>query len=814
MKRSAFLLTFFILLSALFFCGTTAYSYTTWRISEGPLNLYFGKPDEPLKLGTFTETEKPQTFYATLQNTSDAPVSLKLKFRTIETIEFPEAEQINPDELPKTLELKAKETQTVPFQAVARKGTLTAHYPIYLDVEYVQSGKSGKTGICLVLETTIANAAVPKNPLLGQLITDGTKLPLNILPERGGLVLPALDTYRAFWYYDNKPEQILPVGWQGGEEKSRAHIQRHQIAAGGEYRYGLNMHPPYHNGIGNAGVEYRIQLPPVKLLTLSFFSAVRTVEPPETPSDGVTFRVLVNGEKVYEKHNAETVWVANEADLSKFAGKTVLLRLESDPGPKRNTNCDSCFWGDVLLFAGKPADVVSADEKANLFEENLTAVKTGKAASDKTKVFPLDGGLTAAVSFGKNGFLDGIIGFGNAEKQVQFDGIKVWCKGQLIGQSPSVINAGQWVAEEEQNPNAPPKPATKKQTAAKKSAGLSWAQDITINGATETLFFALRRNGAAVQFDIDASDITILDRIEFGAATQHAPRVYFGHGYCIEEPENFTVGAGGHGLSTSHAGMDFANGLSVLQASSFPVDRFTVSPEKKIYTLSVHPSTTLTLLPGLNGALDCAVRYRPLTGNVPASGFETKKGRFVFDIWGGQYKQHTEVIKNAVKYGVTDSLFIVHSWQRWGYDNVLPDIFPPNPRMGTLADMQETLTFADKHGIQYGVHDNYIDFYPDAEDYNFDVITFYENGQPKKAWNNYGIEAQSYQFRPDKVAKFLNRNLDLLTKHLPVSTYFIDVFTSLDPVDYYDRDGNFHSRAETQQHWAQTFDTVRNRLSK
>ncbi|MDR0703734.1 MAG: DUF5696 domain-containing protein, partial [Planctomycetaceae bacterium] len=362
---------------------------------------------------------------------------------------------------------------------------------------------------------------------------------------------------------------------------------------------------------------------------------------------------------------------------------------------------------------------------------------------------------------------------------------------------------------------SPPKPQTKNVQKQKKVPGENqWAQDIEINGQHETLFFTLAQNGEALQFSVNSSSVDLIDRIEFGTATHHANRVYYGHGYCIEEPQTFSASAGGHNLSTSHVGMDFENGISVLQASSFPPDQFTVDPDTKKYTLSVHPATTITLLPGLNGALDCAIRYRPICEKTAASGFKTKAGRFVFDIWGGQYKEHTETIKNAVRYGLTDSLFIVHNWQRWGYDNRLPDIFPPNPRLGTLEDMRETLKICDENGIQYGIHDNYIDFYPDAEDYNFDVTTFHENGQPRKAWNNYGIEAQSYQFRPDKVQKFLERNLNLLTVNLPMSTYFVDVFTSIPPVDFYDRDGNFHSRTESQAAWNKAFDTIRDRFSK
>jgi hypothetical protein len=341
-----------------------------------------------------------------------------------------------------------------------------------------------------------------------------------------------------------------------------------------------------------------------------------------------------------------------------------------------------------------------------------------------------------------------------------------------------------------------------------------WIQEIEVAGRTVHLHFEVKQNGPALQFLIEASDDTLIDRIEFGPATHHAPRVYFGHGFCIEEPEAFTVHADGHVLSTSHVGMDFENGLSVLQATSFPPDNFIVDPKTKRYTLSVHPGTTITLLPGTAGALDCAIRFRPLYHAEPSAGVATKAGRFVFDIWGRNYKEHTELVKFAAKYGLTDSLLIVHDWQHYGYDNRLPDIFPPNSRWGTLEEMQETLELCNSLGMLYAIHDNYIDIYPDADGYNFDMTTFHTNGQPRKAWNNYGIEAQSYQFRPDRFQPFMERNLDLIIPHLPVSAYFVDVFSSTPPMDYYDREGNFHSRTTTRQYWAQAFDTIRDRLSE
>ncbi len=800
---------------------SSLFAYTGHRTTSGPLSMYFGTPERFSKQETITKLDTPLELKAKLENKGDTALPLKLTFRTIETFEFLDAEPDTRDTFSKTVELPAKGSMEVAVKVVARAGTYTAHYPVRLDVEFQHDGQTTTANIVQVVETELPGGGTLKNPLLGQTVSDPKQLPLNTLPERGGLSLTTLDSYRGVWNYDGKPEQILPVGFQGTDKTSSAVAGRNSVDRDGIGRQSLGMHPPYKGGIGNVGVEYRVKLPETKPISLSFFSAMRSVTPPESPSDGITYRIKVDGKTMYEKHDAETVWIAHEVDLSEFAGKEILLTLQSDPGPKRNTNCDQCYWGDVVLFAGEKPAVLSAEAKQKLFDENLQAVKTGKTESPKTRIFNLDGGLIGAVTFGENGFVDGVIGLGNAEKQVQFDGLKVWTKGQPIGSWPSSVSSGPWTSKNEQPENAPPKPVKKSSPQragdeAQRSPRTEalFAQDIEFADRKGTLFFGVTKNGPALQFSLDSSEIDLIDRIEFGPATQHASKVYYGHGYCIVEPEAFVAHAGGHNLASSHVGMDFENGISVLQATSFPPDRFVVDPKTKRYTLSVHPATTITLLPGTAGALDCAIRFRPLHETQPSAGFKTKAGRFVFDIWGGKFREHAKTIELAAKYGLTDSLFIVHNWQRYGYDNRLPDIWPPNPERGTLQDMQETLKLCDKHGIQYGLHDNYIDFYPDADEYGFDVTTFHANGQPRTAWNNYGIEALSYQFRPDRVQKFLERNFDLMVPQLPMSTYFVDVFTSAPPFDFYDREGNFHSRAETRQCWAKAFDTIRDRLSK
>jgi len=792
------------------------FAYTTHRTTVGPLSMHFGTPERLSKQEKITELDTPLELTAKLENKGDTDLPVKLTFRTIETFAFSYPTGNAPPSREHSISgtIKAKGTMEMVVNVIAQKGTYTAQYPVRLDAEFELDGEKVNAHIIQVIRTELFDVSTPKNPLRGKIIADPSQLPLNTLPSRGGLALATLDTYRGVWNHDNQPEQILPVGFQGNVGISAASISRQSMDRGGVARQSIGMHPPYRGGVGNVGVQYRVKLPETKPIALSFFTAMRDTFPPEPPSDGVTYRIKVDGKTVYEKHDAEKTWVAHEADLSEFAGKEILLTLESDPGPRRNTVCDSCFWGDVILFAGEKPQTLSAEEKQKMFAENLQAIKMATSESPKTHVFNLDGGLVGAVTFGNNGFIDGVIGVGNAEKQVQFDGLRVWVKGQLIGASPSTLDIGQWEQWEK----------TRYKT--------HWQQRIKFADNEVVLAFDLRQYGPALQlavrsfepFYVRLSSNTgketyevrddIIDRIEFGPATHHAERVYFGHGYCIVEPESFTVDADGHRLSTSHVGMDFENGLSVLQATSFPPDRFIVDPAAKRYTLSVHPSTVITLLPGTSGALDCAIRFRPLHEGKPAPDFATKAGRFVFDIWGGRYQEHHRIIENAAKYGLTDSMLTVHNWQHYGYDDRLPDIWPPNPRLGTLEEMQATLKLCDSLGILYGLHDNYIDIYPDADEYSFDETTFTSAGQPRPAWNNYGIEAQSYQFRPDRIQRLVERNINLIAAELPVSAYFIDVFTSLPPVDYYDRDGNFHSRAETRRLWGEAFETIRERLSE
>jgi hypothetical protein len=81
-----------------------------------------------------------------------------------------------------------------------------------------------------------------------------------------------------------------------------------------------------------------------------------------------------------------------------------------------------------------------------------------------------------------------------------------------------------------------------------------------------------------------------------------------------------------------------------------------------------------------------------------------------------------------------------------------------------------------------------------------------------KAWFNYGREAQAYRARPDKLRPFVERNVNLLREGVAPTAYFIDVWSSAPPYDYWTGDGTFVERAATQRAWGEAFALIRDRL--
>jgi len=753
----------FWLLMLLVLLSGRAFAFNGYVVTQGPLKMTIGD------IADVTEFEKPRQVTVTLANSADTEMRMNLRMAGL-VDEWYAAGQTE-----KSLEVAPGGQVNAVFQIAAAKGACSALYPVHIYADFQNEGRTVTAHAVQIFKSNFEKPVTSSG--------HPPQVPVNIVPDNGTLPLWLLRTQRAAWCYYDKPLFYMPVGWQGSSTESSTNLSYGTISRGAT-KNAIVMHPPWKPGGGTIFAEFSLQLPSVALIKLVFANAIRDSSATEPASDGVTFRVWADSEKLFERHTDSKKWLDAEVDLSRFAGKRILLRLESHPGPKRDTTCDSSYWGEPMVIAGKLPEPMPETEREALRRSARMLVKTGYG---RGYLFDLDGKYRAAVIPSGQGPADAVIAIGNDEKCVVFDGLKL----TVLGRETSTLGRGPGTWRHE-------------------NQVLTCRQLLQIEGQDVELVTRIWPEKGGLRIKVSCPK-RITD-FAAGPADQQAPRVYYGHGYCIVEPEAFRAGFGGHNLSTSHVGFDFDGGLSLLVACDNPPDYLEVNFEQKIYSLHTHLDATMTLVPGDKGAFDCARRYRPLYDKQRAGGFEQKAGRFVFDIWGGRYAEIAETMKRMIAYDLTDSLLTVHVWQRWGYDYRLPDIYPPLPQLGTVEDMRRIAEVCGEHDIPWGLHDNYIDFYPDAADYSYDDICFTEQGEPVKAWINNGRDAQSYRWRPDRIMPFVKRNMKLIKPNLRPTHYFIDVFTSLPCFDFYDEQGNFHSMLETRKSWGETFAWIRDYL--
>ncbi len=611
------------------------------------------------------------------------------------------------------------------------------------------------------------------------------------VPPEGAIPLLSTRVHRAAWQPYDGDTIVLGVGWSGQDQRSRTLVSFGTMTRG-DTRQTLGMHPPWGGERGTAFCDYLVTLPKTTPIALTFANAIRDHHGTEPPSDGVLFRVWAgaaqdgsDAEAVFADFTDSKTWRAGKADLTPYAGRTILLRLESHPGPKRNTVCDSSYWAEPTVVAGHARKGVTGEELAasrGAIEDKAQRLARGGGGD-----FKLAGGAAAVVP-GQRGLLDGIVAIATADRVVSFDGFEVDIDGHPVSCRPS--------------------PAAFKKVEVRSTAlGMRYAHYLDCMGEPVKLTIDLYREGAALKASVSSSGR--ITRFAVGPWSRKASRVYYGHGYCIEDPEPFRSHFGGHNLASSHVGCDFEGGISVLQASDAPPTAFAVDPNERVYALETRASSTITLVPG-RSAFDCAIAYRPHYDKKAAPAVGRLAGRFCFDIWGGGYGDIADRMQRMIEYGLTDSFITIHNWQRWGYDYRLPDIYPPNPKFGTLEEMKRIGAVCRAQDVPWGLHDNYIDFYPDAEDYSYRNIYFTRGGRPHRAWYNPGRDALSYKWRPDKIMRFVKRNYGPIEKELNPSHCFIDVFTSVGCVDWWDCDGGFHSGLETRRHWGEAFVYIRN----
>ncbi|MGC8642635.1 MAG: DUF5696 domain-containing protein [Isosphaeraceae bacterium] len=728
---------------------------------------------------TVTRTGTPIPVAVVLENRGDQPLSGTV---TLGVIDHWTAQ---PDK-PVRFEVAGKGTARVAFTVTADASTLDAHYPIHAYARFTDAGRTLTAHPILIVPTHVgAPSRVRTAPARGPYV----------MASDARLGLWYLPAHQALFQVFGRSARLLERGREVDEETGATIAIRSQDL-GGERREVVAIHPPWRDGkVGTAVLEFPVVLPAGGPLTLHFQNAVAD----DGHGDGVTFRVRVApidapdgqlGEVVFERHSAAKRWgTAGEADLSKYAGKAVRIQLESHPGPKNDTGWDQSYWSEPTLVAGNPP------AEAPFPPRDVTgSIVLGKATRGKAST-------TVRLWPGSRGLLDSVIGFERGGTTLHVRGFQVRVLGSRI--------------------DDPRSPFALVSTQVKQAAG-TYNVRHHFKGPDGTFDLVgtleLTEGVVRAKFRLENEPaprpwrVAYLEDVALGSFSRKARQVYAGFGNVVRDPAPFVLNFDGHQLSTSFIGLDFDGGLSLVQGVNVPPDHFQVAPAARHYSIHAPHAQTITLIPAA-GAFDAARLWHDVNRLKAAGGVTTAAGRFVFDLWGGRYADNDAGLKRAFRYGLGNSMVVYHDWQRWGYDYRLPDIYPPSPRPGTEAELKALIATCKSAGTRFALHDNYIDFYPDADEFSYEKnIAFDAAGRPVKAWFNEGRDAQSYRYRADRAERYLKRNLGLIKANLAPTAYFIDVWSSAGPYDYWRADGTFGDRVATRTTWGELFAWIRQTL--
>jgi len=709
----------------------------------------------------FNQPDAPFTLPVQLSNSSDAPLQGTLRLRVIDRWR---AEPDGP--VPFTVGPRGR--ASVSFRVSFGPGTFNAHYPIHALAEFEYQGQRLVAHPIMIVTTTQANA--PRAPLP----VEWKPVPV---PLNGALGLWRTPVRRERSTISAEAAQSGATGLAASELRPNV-----QYAAPLERREAIAMSlgprpPSLRERVDASVVEYPLALPKSRPLVLRFGAAA---------SDGALFRVRAlafdapageDGAVLWEKRVTSRTPEEVEVDLARYAGQNVRLQLESAG------QSGQAYWAEPTLVAGQAPAPAPFPPPAGARSRLLGAVR----------------GYEARVWPGSRGALDSAVGLVSGERRLLFRGFRIQILGDDLGDWRSASELLE-VREEPANGRYRVRHHFR-----------SWAG--TFDLMTEMW---VDGRGLQIRFWLENEPprrpwlAIYLQGVAAGPWTERVTRIYAGPGNVIQEPQAFRLGSDGHRLATSFVGFDFANGVSLVQGVDGTPDRLEVDPQDRTCTLVTPHAHTVSFLPA--SSVWEGVKIWRANELRASAGVPKLAGRFVFDLWGGRYAASTQALQRAFRYGLTDALVVWHSWQRWGYDFRLPDIYPPNPNSGTLEEFQKLVQACRDSGVLFAPHDNYIDLYPDAEGFSYENVAFLSNGQPQRAWFNSGRDAQSYRARADRVRPLVERNLKLIRPGFAPTAYFIDVWSSMAPYDYWTWDGQFVDRSVTRQVWGESFAWIRDYL--
>jgi hypothetical protein len=153
------------------------------------------------------------------------------------------------------------------------------------------------------------------------------------------------------------------------------------------------------------------------------------------------------------------------------------------------------------------------------------------------------------------------------------------------------------------------------------------------------------------------------------------------------------------------------------------------------------------------------------------------------------HAQAAECVRGLTQAGIDRALVIVRGWIPGGYDYSHPDVWPPAPQLGSVAELKQLCSGADN--LTVGIHDNYQDIYTQCESWPKGVIQM-PNGDLMPG--GYWAGGQAYIVNARAGLLNAKRNWESLTQ-LQLKALYVDTVSAVQMYQSYQA-GNTLSRSQ------------------
>lgn len=585
---------------------------------------------------------------------------------------------------------------------------------------------------CLVLLLALTSFARAQQPLA---------VPLGVTD------LFAVASPTVGYQHDGQPVTALGPGWTGFDAGSGVYFVPETAPDGASQVF---MHCPWIGGPGLAFADYSLALPPATRVVARFELGLR---PGAKGSDGVTYRIRIGGRTVFEQAVTWQEFRAFQTDLSPYAGQTVVMRLEVDPGPARSTSDDWSLWRGMQLLVGSDEQIAAAQAAAAALAARQRAADLAHGQKlAEASLLPLTSHTTDTVR-------PGTLAPTKTSIVAQKDAYLLRCQGReetIEYQFTPALGFPEGLAVSVNGTRLQPAPfrcgptvvlgghtypaSTRQVQGTLLSAGvadgrLTCQYRYTLPGSADaaTLTVALQPVGKSLR--LDAS----------GEAGQFAGFMAQTNGGRVV-PAAFSCpirwrAEGVYLSSTLDLMSSGASGLGNGDTTSYAA----LTDGRRN---ALHDTFYLTVSRRYEEVL-------PGSACQPSPFLDELAHRVVLDGWGGPFAGDEDWLRDMSRYGLNHFLMIKHVWQRDGYDHTYPDTMPANAAQGGDVGLRRLSETARSLGHRFNVHENYYDYYPNAESFKETDCALDPQGHKIPGWDNGQVRAVI--LKPSKLMDYVQR---------------------------------------------------------